>query len=223
VRAYYRKLFMELLILIFIFFIALLGLPILVTKLRAWKHGANISFKEALGINVRKNSKKKLFKALALTQKQNLDLKLSDLEAHLLAGGDPQKVVQTFIDNKDKKGVTYQILTALDIMGKDINEVIHKGTEIHTLTIKDLDFRTFKIDLWAEFKYGIGIAFWEEGTNSNGIQEKIKEKLTAVAMDWTSTDPISSQNFIRNNILNTEYWENVLGVQLIQQNLMLKK
>ncbi len=214
---------MELLILIFLFFVSLLVLPIQVTKLRAKRHGADISFKEALGINVRKNSKKKLFVALALIQKQNLNLNITDLEAHLLVGGDPQKVVQAFINNKDKKGVTYQTLTSLDIIGKDIDKAIQKGTEIHTLTIRDIDFRTFRIELWAEFKYGINVAFGDEVVMSNGIQERILEKLTLVANDWTSNDAISTQNFIRNNILNTECWENVLGVQLIQQKLILKK
>jgi len=201
----------------------LLGLPILVTKLRAKMQGAEISFKEALGINIRKNSKKSLFKALALTQNENVNLQLVDLEAHLLAGGNPLIVVQTLIKHKDNKDVNFQMLTALDIMGKNIEEIIKNGTEKHTITIKDLDFRTFKIDLWAEFKYGISIAFKDENELGNGIQGRIEEKLTSVAMDWTSNDPISSQNFIRNNILNTEYWEKVLGVQLIQQNLILKK
>ena len=206
-----------------LFFIVLLTLPILVTKLRAKRHGAAISFKEAFGLNMRHTNRKKLFKALALTQKQNLNLKLADLETHLLAGGNPQKVVETFVENKDKIGITFQIITALDIMGKNLDEAIQKTTEIHTLTIKDLDFKTFKIDLWAEFKHGIGVAFWDESVKCDRIQERIEEKLTMVAKDWTSTDPISSQNFIRNNILNTEYWENVLGVQLINQSLIVKK
>ncbi|WP_066633803.1 flotillin-like FloA family protein [Labilibacter marinus] len=215
---------MEILILILLlFFIVLLGLPILVTKLRAKVHGADISFKEAFGLNMRRTSKKSLFKALALTQKYDLDLKLPDLESHHLAGGNTKKVVERFIKHKDKKGVTYQMLTALDIMGKDIDDAIQKTIEIHTITINDLDFRTFKIDIWAKFKHGIGVAFWDEVAKNNGIQERIQEKLSMVAKDWTSTDPISSQNFIRNNILNSEYWESVLGVQLIQQKLILKK
>jgi hypothetical protein len=215
---------MEILILLLIsFFIVLLGLPILVIKLRAKVNGADISFKEALGLSIRQTSKKSLFKALALIQKNNLNLTLADLETHHLAGGNAQKVVESLILYKEKKGVTYQMLTALDIMGKDIDEAIQKTTEIYTITINDLDFKTFKINLWAEYKNGIGVAFWTDDEKSNSIEENIKEKLTAVAKDWTSTDPISSQNFIRNNILNTEYWERVLGVQLIQQKLILKK
>nr|WP_321406450.1 flotillin-like FloA family protein [uncultured Carboxylicivirga sp.] len=215
---------MEILILILLLFITVfLGLPILVTKLRAKGKGANISFKEAIGLNFRHTNKKELFKALALIQNNNLDLKLADLEAHHLAGGNTQKVVESFLKNKDQKGITYQMLTALDIMGKDIDEAIQKTTEIHTLTINNIEFRTFKVDLWAEYKHGIRVAFENEDAKSNGIEDRVKEKLTAVARDWTSSDPIASQNFIQNNILNTEYWEIVLRIQLIQQKLIFKK
>ncbi len=193
------------------------------TKLRAKVNGAEISFIDALGFNIRHTSKKGLFKSIGLIQKNNLNLKIADLEAHHLAGGNTVKVVESLLAHKDKFGVTYQMLTALDIMGKDIDEAIQKTMQIHTFTIKDIDFKTFKIDLWAEYKHGIGVALWNENVKSNRIEEKIKEKLTVVANDWTSTDPISSQHFIRNNILNTEYWERVLGVQLIQQELIVKK
>ncbi|WP_430813858.1 flotillin-like FloA family protein [Carboxylicivirga sp. RSCT41] len=215
---------MEILIIILLlFFTILLGLPLLVTILRAKAQGANISFKQALGLNFRKTNKKNLFKALALTQNNKLDLELVDLEAHLLAGGNTYKVIQTLIKHQDKKDFTFQMLTALDLAGKDIEDAVLKTTEIHTLSINDLDFKSFKINLWAEYKHGMAAAFGAFDEQNNSIEEKVKEKLTAVARDWTSTDTIASQNFIRNNILNTEYWERVLGVQLIQQKLILKK
>ena len=82
-------------------------------------------FKDLLGMRLRKVPPAKIVKPLITAHKAGIDVESQDLEAHYLAGGRVQQVVNALI-SADKANIELDFLraTAIDLAGRDVFEAV---------------------------------------------------------------------------------------------------
>ncbi len=214
---------MDILILILVIaaFIGLLVLiPLLIIILIARINSANISLKQSWKLYLRKSARKPVFQALAIEQKNSLGISLEQIETHWFAGGDPVKLMNILANNSDNSEITFQNLSAINLAGKDLEKAITSGQKIFEIDIKDFPVNSFRLDYHANYKLGLYSVFGD--SDPADLEQKIIKKLKSFSSTWDSDDPINTQNFLRTNILNTEYWERILNAQLVNQTVQIK-
>lgn len=82
-------------------------------------------FRDLVGMRLRKVAPGPIVKALITAQKAGLQIGLSQLETHYLAGGNVHKVVQALISaDKARLGLTFENATAIDLAGRDVFEAV---------------------------------------------------------------------------------------------------
>lgn len=220
---HYRSYIMDFLILIILlasFFGLLILIPLLIIKAKASMNSAKITLGDAWKLYLRRTARKPILQALSIAQKNDLPITLEQIETHYFASGDPKKVVNALANNLGNKEITFQRLSTIDLAGKDIESAISANTKIHTIEIRDFKIKSFKLDYQASYKLGLYSVFGDK--DSSTLEEKVTEKLHSFASAWESDDPINTQKFLQTNILTTEYWERVLGAQLIDHSFHIK-
>ena len=198
----------------------LILIPLFVIKMKASMNSARITLNDAWKLYLRKSARKTIFQALSIAQNNNLPISLEQIETHWLAGGDPFKVLTELSINSSNQDVNFNILSAIDLTGRDIKETLSTANKMHSFELKDFPINSFKLDYIAKYKRGFYGAFDEEDTSE--LENKLSEKFRAFASTWDSIDPINTQQFLLTNTLNTEYWEKVLKAQLIDQKVTVK-
>lgn len=211
----------QLILLLLSIFILILGLPLLIIKLKASKCEAQITFKEALGFYLRKTARKSVFRAIAISQYEQLGISAIDLEIHFLAGGNPELLIKALSKYRNHKVVNFQMLAALDLSNNNFEEVIEKGINEQKLVIIDHPIRNFQVSVFATFFFGLGIGF--KTTNNEDVENSIKKKLDQFGLNWESNELSKTKQFIEKGVLNDDYWNKVLCLNLAQQKIQLNK
>ena len=87
--------------------------------------GVRISLLQLIVMRWRKVPPSIIVQAMITSKKAGLDLKRDDLEAHYLAGGHVQAVVNALVSaSKANLGLEYNVATAIDLAGRDILEAV---------------------------------------------------------------------------------------------------
>lgn len=88
--------------------------------------GVRISLLQLIVMRWRKVPPSIIVQAMITSKKAGLDLKRDDLEAHFLAGGHVQAVVNALVSaSKANLGLEYNVATAIDLAGRDILDAVH--------------------------------------------------------------------------------------------------
>lgn len=192
--------------------------PLFILMSRADGLGAKIGLMEAFQLLSRQSTDKEFLKAIALDQSNDLGIGITRLETHLLAGGDPMEVMEALLLAKEI-GMEFDFgqLSALQLGGKDLLMAVNRTKEVVNLEITGFELNNLRLDYHAQYRFGIGSVYREP--NPSDIERKIRDRLKSFAEDWTIKDSTNTQNFLLKNILNAEYWEKIIGVQLIQHYL----
>jgi len=92
----------------------------------AFFSGVKVSiFKDLVGMRLRKVPPGPIIKAEITATKAGIEVELSKLEAHYLAGGNVQKVVQALISaDKADLGLVFEKAAAIDLAGRDVFEAV---------------------------------------------------------------------------------------------------
>ncbi|KPJ89996.1 MAG: hypothetical protein AMS18_11820 [Gemmatimonas sp. SG8_17] len=93
--------------------------------IEAWFSGVRIGMGTLVGMRLRKVSPPAIIRPLIAATKAGLDLRVNELEAHYLAGGNVGRVTQALI-SADKAGIElqFQIAAAIDLAGRDVLEAV---------------------------------------------------------------------------------------------------
>lgn len=92
---------------------------------RALASGAHVSMMRLIGMKMRKVDYKKLVDIYIVAQKAGLDLGISSLETHLMAGGNVDKVVDALIAaHSARLDLTLEQAKAIDLAGRDVVEAV---------------------------------------------------------------------------------------------------
>ena len=87
-----------------------------------------LSLLEMLGLAVRGTSIRKMRRALGLVEQHQLDISKPDLEVHLLAGGDLERVLVATAAVRDAgHGNKFRELAAADLEGEDLVQFAARG------------------------------------------------------------------------------------------------
>ncbi|WP_020531543.1 flotillin-like FloA family protein [Flexithrix dorotheae] len=210
------------LILIFILILIIVfGLPLFIIKLKASRNGAKITFKDAFAFYSRRTARKTIFKAIAISQSEGLNIPIIKLETHFLAGGNPELILKALTKYRNHKVINFQMLAAQDLANKNLEEIIEKGINEHKIVIDDFPIRHFQIHLTAVFFFRLGVGY--KITQIEQVENEIKQILKQFGLNWDSEELNKTQKFIESNVLNEEYWENTLCLNLVEQKINLKK
>ena len=103
-----------------------------------WIHalasGAKVSLPSLIFMKLRKVNPKVIILGRIMAVKAGINLSANDLEAHYLAGGNVQRVVQALIAaSKANIALTFQQATAIDLAGRDVLEAVK--TSVHPKVI----------------------------------------------------------------------------------------
>lgn len=92
---------------------------------RALASGAHVSMFRLIGMKMRKVDYKKLVQYYIIAQKAGLKIPIVELETHLMAGGDIEKVVDALIAaHSAKMDLTLEQAKAIDLAGRDVVEAV---------------------------------------------------------------------------------------------------
>ena len=93
--------------------------------IEAWFSGVRIGMGTLVGMRLRKVNPRAIIRPLIAATKAGLDLRVNELEAHYLAGGNVGRVTQALI-SADKAGIELQFQTAaaIDLAGRDVLEAV---------------------------------------------------------------------------------------------------
>lgn len=123
---------------------------------RALASGSHVSMMRLIGMKIRKVDSKRLVDIFIVAQKAGLDIDISDLETHLMAGGNIEKVVDALIAaHSAKVSLGVDQAKAIDLAGRDVVEAVK--TSVTPKVIK---------------------TGWIEAVAKNGIQVKAVAQVT---------------------------------------------
>lgn len=92
---------------------------------RALASGAHVSMFRLIGMKMRKVDYKKLVQFYIIAQKAGLKIPIVELETHLMAGGNIEKVVDALIAaHSAKMDLTLEEAKAIDLAGRDVVEAV---------------------------------------------------------------------------------------------------
>ncbi len=101
----------------------------LVFPIRVWWRaivsGAPIEISKLLAMKMRKVDLNSVVVAYITSKKAGINLKIDDLETHVLAGGDIDRVVKAMISAKSANiKLPLQVAKAIDLAGKDVQSIV---------------------------------------------------------------------------------------------------
>jgi uncharacterized protein YqfA (UPF0365 family) len=114
------------LIAIFIFIFIILYFVPLGLYITAYFAGVKVKiFKDLVGMRLRKIPPHVIVRSLITASKAGIPLETGKLEAHYLAGGHVEKVVNALVSaDKAKLGLSFERATAIDLAGRDVLEAV---------------------------------------------------------------------------------------------------
>ncbi|NLR95096.1 flotillin-like FloA family protein [Flammeovirga agarivorans] len=214
---------MELLILLllFIFFFAsILLLPAFFIVIRAKRFHAQLTIGQAFSMRIRKTASDNVLKGLAIVQEHNFNVSLSELETLELAGGDPYKVMEAMVNYSHVKSLNIKTLFAMNLSGLDFKDAIEKNLIEQEIKLEKQEFGGFIIDYHVKYKYRIGVG--QQKIVKEEIEKEISQRLLNFFMYWEGDNLFNINNYIKTNVLNHEYWDKILCLDLNFQEIEIK-
>jgi len=214
---------MTLLLLVLIVLLTLLSIPAFVIFFRARKNNVNLDLGKAFIMQLRKTGSNEMFKAYAGFVKNGMkNITLDDIEAHVLAGGNPMNCLEGYIYAKEQGlNPEYKVLTAIDLSGRNVKDDFIGVNQEHDIKIQTLDKKSITLDYYVRFRFTHSNLFQIKDINL--VKENIKKKLGTFLNSWNGNDLFEAERLIRENILNPEYFERNLGIQVLKQDYVLKR
>jgi uncharacterized protein YqfA (UPF0365 family) len=149
-------------IIICLVFIALIA-GFLGLYIRARVSGARVGWLELLGMRLRKVNALVIVNSRIQAARAGLPISQPEMESHMLAGGDVQRVIRAMIA-ASKAGIDlpWQTATAIDLAGRDILEAVQTSVNPKVIDVPNPQFGQPTID----------------GVSKDGIQLRVKARVT---------------------------------------------
>ena len=126
---------------------------------RAFASGSHISLFDLLGMHVRKVNALAIVNARIQASRAGINVSSREMESHVLAGGDVQRVINAMIAaNKAQIELPWQIATAIDLAGRDILDAVQTSVNPKVIDVPNTTLGRTTID----------------GVAKDGIQLKVR-------------------------------------------------
>src|SRR6202142_1510425 len=143
---------------IFSFLMQFIGLYV-----RAYVSGAKVRLMELLGMRLRKVNGLVIVNSRIQAIRAGLSVTQAEMESHLLAGGDVQRVIAAMIAaNKANIDLSWKTATAIDLAGRDILDAVQTSVNPKVIDVPNQGMGRTTID----------------GVAKDGIQLKVKARVT---------------------------------------------
>lgn len=173
---------------------------------RALASGAHVSMLRLIGMKMRKVDYKQLVNIYIVSQKAGLDIPISELETHLMAGGNVEKVVDALIAcHSAKLDLSLEQAKAIDLAGRDVLEAVKtsvtpriiKTNWIEALAKNGIQVKAIaQVTIKAKLDRQIGMA------DTETILARVGEGIvTAIGKANTHTEIVSNPSIISKTIL----------------------
>lgn len=130
---------------------------------RALVSGARVSMLELIGMRLRRVNSNVIVNARIQAMRAGLQMSQAEMESHVLAGGDVQRVIAAMIAaNKANIDLTWKTATAIDLAGRDILEAVQTSVNPKVIDVPSAAMGRNTIDAVAK----------------DGIQLKVKARVT---------------------------------------------
>ena len=130
---------------------------------RAYVSGAKVSLFELVGMRLRKVNSTAIVNARIQASRAGLTITQLEMESHMLAGGDVQRVILAMIAaNKANIDLPWKIATAIDLAGRDILDAVQTSVNPKVIDVPNATMGRTTID----------------GVAKDGIQLKVKARVT---------------------------------------------
>jgi uncharacterized protein YqfA (UPF0365 family) len=131
--------------------------------IRALVSGAHVGFIELFGMRLRKVNASAIVNARIQAMRAGIPVSTSEMESHVLAGGDVQRVISAMIAaSKANIGLDWKTATAIDLAGRDILDAVQTSVNPKVIDVPNPQMGRQTIDAVAK----------------NGIQLKVKARVT---------------------------------------------
>ncbi|MCC6424923.1 MAG: flotillin-like protein FloA [Phycisphaerales bacterium] len=152
-----------LVVLVVVIVIVGLMLQFLGLYVRALVSGARVSMLELIGMKLRKVPASVIVNSRIQATRAGLNVTQTEMESHLLAGGDVPRVITSMIAaSKANIDLPFKTATAIDLAGRDILEAIQTSVNPKVIDVPSAAMGRTTID----------------GVAKNGIQLKVKARVT---------------------------------------------
>lgn len=174
---------------------------------RALISDAYIPLNKLLAMKMRKVNLNNVVVAYITSRKAGIDLKVDDLETHVLAGGDIDKVIKAMISAKSAGiNLPLQVAKAIDLAGKDVHEIVQscivpKVVETPTITSITKDGIELKAKASITIKANMGriLGGADEGTIITRVSECLA---STIGSSVNHTAVIENPDVISDVIIN---------------------
>lgn len=130
---------------------------------RALVSGARVSMLELIGMRLRRVNSNVIVNARIQAMRAGLQMSQAEMESHVLAGGDVQRVIFAMIAaNKANIDLAWKTATAIDLAGRDILEAVQTSVNPKVIDVPSAAMGRNTIDAVAK----------------DGIQLKVKARVT---------------------------------------------
>lgn len=131
--------------------------------IRALVSGARVSMLELIGMRLRRVNSNVIVNARIQAMRAGLQMSQAEMESHVLAGGDVQRVIAAMIAaNKANIDLNWRVATAIDLAGRDILEAVQTSVNPKVIDVPSVAMGRNTIDAVAK----------------DGIQLKVKARVT---------------------------------------------
>lgn len=131
--------------------------------IRALVSGAHVSFLELIGMRLRRVPGVIIVNSRIQAMRAGLDVSQAEMESHVLAGGDVQRVINAMIAaNKANIDLPWKTATAIDLAGRDILDAIQTSVNPKVIDVPSAAMGRNTID----------------AVSKDGIQLKVKARVT---------------------------------------------
>jgi uncharacterized protein YqfA (UPF0365 family) len=131
--------------------------------IRASVSGAKVGYIDLIGMRLRKVNATAIVNARIQASRAGLNITTPEMESHVLAGGDVQRVVLAMIAaNKANIDLTWKTATAIDLAGRDILDAVQTSVNPKVIDVPSAAMNRNSID----------------GVAQDGIQLKVKARVT---------------------------------------------
>jgi len=197
-------------------------IPTLINLLRAKLIGLNLSFIDSWKLTQNKVVNNGLLKTILKFKQNDIPFQINELIAQRLAGGDLNNCLDGLIYAKQNGlDTNFKIVSAIDLAGKNVAESFVDSNKIYEVRISGMSNTKITIDYRIEYKYQFPSVFIDK--NEEKVKSKISEKIMKFLETWTEYNEIETEQMIRNNILNSDYWENNLRIIALKQDYLIRK
>lgn len=130
---------------------------------RAMVSGAHVGFLDLVGMRLRKVNAMGIVNARIQAMRAGINVTTPEMESHVLAGGDVQRVISAMIAaHKANIGLDWQTATAIDLAGRDILDAVQTSVNPKVIDVPNAAMGRSTID----------------GVAKDGIQLKVKARVT---------------------------------------------